>query len=203
MSNDDRRTRQAAGLRANLARRKAQDRARAADDPIAATIAGENAPETDKGDASPMNTPQATIVPHLTVKDARRAMAFYQSAFGAEIVYALDIPDSGLVMHAELRILGQPVYLCDENPDIGALGPDPSRPAAVTVHLHEVDVDSLYDAALAAGGRGDMPPDDMFWGARYARLTDPFGQSWSLARHIRDVPPEELAALARAAFAQD
>lgn len=128
MSNDDRRTRQAAGLRANLARRKAQDRARAADDPIAATIADENAPETDKGDASPMNTPQATIVPHLTVKDARRAMAFYQSAFGAEIVYALDIPDSGLVMHAELRILGQPVYLCDENPDIGALGPDPSAP---------------------------------------------------------------------------
>ena len=38
-----------------------------------------------------------------------------------------------------------------------------------------------------------MPPEDMFWGDRYAVVTDPFGHSWSLATHIRDLSPEEVA----------
>ncbi len=39
-----------------------------------------------------------------------------------------------------------------------------------------------------------MPPADMFWGDRYGVLTDPFGHSWSIATHIRDVSPEEMQA---------
>ena len=30
----------------------------------------------------------------------------------------------------------------------------------------------------------------MFWGDRFAKVTDPFGHSWSLATHIEDVTPE-------------
>jgi PhnB protein len=46
----------------------------------------------------------------------------------------------------------------------------------------------------------EMPLADMFWGDRYGRLRDPFGQSWALAQHVRDVPPEEMAEAAKQAM---
>ena len=33
----------------------------------------------------------------------------------------------------------------------------------------------------------------MFYGDRLARITDPYGNHWSLATHIEDVTAEELA----------
>ncbi|HMO23346.1 MAG TPA: VOC family protein, partial [Candidatus Melainabacteria bacterium] len=33
---------------------------------------------------------------------------------------------------------------------------------------------------------------DMFWGDRYGRLVDPFGQPWSIATHTVDLSPEEM-----------
>ena len=47
-----------------------------------------------------------------------------------------------------------------------------------------------------------MPPADMFWGDRYAVLSDPFGHAWAMATHIEDVSPEDMAERAKAAFAQ-
>lgn len=149
---------------------------------------------------SPDTGPLAAVVPHLTVKGARAAMAFYERIFGAVTRFAIDVPGSDLVMHAELSIAGQAIYLADENPAFGGRGPDPRRPSPVTIHLNDVDVDAVYAAALEAGAEGTMAPENMFWGDRYARLRDPFGHAWSLARKLRDVPPEDLADLARAAF---
>ncbi len=37
-----------------------------------------------------------------------------------------------------------------------------------------------------------MPVTDMFWGDRYGQLKDPFGHSWSLATHKRDLSKEEI-----------
>jgi hypothetical protein len=39
-----------------------------------------------------------------------------------------------------------------------------------------------------------MPPTDMFWGDRYAKLVDPYGHSWSMATHKLDMTPEEIQA---------
>ena len=147
-----------------------------------------------------MSDARTAIVPHLVVKGARDAMAFYEKVFGAHTRFAIDVPGTALVLHAELAIRGHPLYLADENPAFGSLGPDAGRPAAVTIHLNEVDVDALYGAALEAGAEGLLAPEDMFWGARYARLRDPFGQCWSLSRQLREVAPAELEALAEAAF---
>ena len=33
----------------------------------------------------------------------------------------------------------------------------------------------------------------MFWGDRYGKVKDPFGHSWSVATHIEDVAPAEMA----------
>ena len=47
-----------------------------------------------------------------------------------------------------------------------------------------------------------MAPADMFWGDRFGKLEDPYGNQWSLATHTRDVPPKEMAEAAKAAMAQ-
>jgi len=44
-----------------------------------------------------------------------------------------------------------------------------------------VDVDASVERAVAAGATLIHGPEDMFWGDRYARLSDPFGHQWSLA----------------------
>jgi len=38
-----------------------------------------------------------------------------------------------------------------------------------------------------------MPPTDMLWGDRVAELTDPAGHHWSLATHVQDISPEQIA----------
>jgi PhnB protein len=37
-----------------------------------------------------------------------------------------------------------------------------------------------------------MPLDNMFWGDRYGKFTDPFGHQWGAATHVEDVSPEEM-----------
>jgi hypothetical protein len=44
--------------------------------------------------------------------------------------------------------------------------------------------------------------EDMFWGDRMGTVRDPFGYSWSLASHIKDLTPEEIQEGARAACAR-
>lgn len=39
-----------------------------------------------------------------------------------------------------------------------------------------------------------MPLENQFWGDRYGIVTDPFGHSWSLASHVKDITPEEMKA---------
>lgn len=47
-----------------------------------------------------------------------------------------------------------------------------------------------------------MPAMDMFWGDRYGVVTDPFGHVWSLATHLSDPTPDEMAKAAKAAFSK-
>ncbi len=63
------------------------------------------------------------------------------------------------------------------------------------------DVDAAFQRAVAAGGTTQMPVQDMFWGDRTGTLQDPFGYRWTLATHVADVSPEEMARGAEAMFA--
>ena len=37
-----------------------------------------------------------------------------------------------------------------------------------------------------------MPVADMFWGDRYGRVVDPFGNTYAVATHIENVKPAEM-----------
>jgi len=52
----------------------------------------------------------------------------------------------------------------------------------------------------AAGATVTMPAQDMFWGDRYGKVTDPFGHEWSFATHIKDLTPQEMQEAAKHAF---
>ncbi|MGD9657627.1 MAG: VOC family protein, partial [Methylocystis sp.] len=69
-------------------------------------------------------------------------------------------------------------------------------------HLMVNDVDAVFAQAVAAGATVKLPVADMFWGARYGKLLDPFGHEWAVATHVRDLTPEEIMAAGREAMAR-
>ena len=133
-----------------------------------------------------------TITPHLVVKGAAAAIDFYKKAFGATELVRMPGP-GGKLMHAEVKIGDSHLFLCDEFPEMGACSPAPGGKTPVTLNLYVEDCDHVFRQAVAAGATVQMPPADMFWGDRYAKVVDPFGHNWSLATHIEDVPPKEMA----------
>lgn len=125
--------------------------------------------------------------PYLTVKGAADAIAFYQKAFGAKENTRLPAQDGKRLMHAELSINGGTVMLSDEFPEYtehGAVSaPSKDNPTAVAVVIHfgtPAEVDATFQRAVDAGCTATTEPQDMFWDARFATLTDPFGHRWML-----------------------
>ena len=133
-----------------------------------------------------------SINPHIIVQNAGKAIDFYKKAFGAEEICRMPGPDGESVMHAELKIGNSMLMICDECPDMGACSPKKLGGSAVTLHMYVNDADAVYDRAVKAGATATMPPQDMFWGDRYGKLTDPFGHSWSIATHVKDLTPEQI-----------
>ena len=133
-----------------------------------------------------------TITPHLVCKDAAAAIEFYKEAFGAVEVTRLPGPD-GKLMHAMLRIGDSALMLVDEFPEMQALGPQALGGSPVTIHLSVVDVDASFRRATAAGAAVRMPVTDMFWGARYGYVQDPFGHQWSIATQVRNLTMAQVA----------
>jgi len=134
------------------------------------------------------------LIPSLIVRDAAKAIDFYKDVFGATETMRMTYPDSPKIAHAEIKIRNHVLMLGDENPQMGALAPQPgggTPPSNVMVYVS--DVDATFNKAVAKGARPTMPPMDMFWGDRYGKFVDPFGHLWGVATHTKDVSPEECA----------
>jgi len=142
-----------------------------------------------------------TVTPHLVCAGAADAIAFYQKAFGAVELSRLPGPE-GKLMHASIRIGDSVVMLTDEVPRWGSLGPKSLNGSPVVIHLYVEDADAVFNRAVAAGCKVTMPLMDAFWGDRYGKLLDPFGQEWSIGTHKEDLTPAEMAKRGAAAMAQ-
>jgi PhnB protein len=142
-----------------------------------------------------------TVTPYLTVDNAKQAIDFYTRAFGAKEITRMDGPQ-GKISHAELKIGDSMLMLSDEMASNGARSPRSLGGSPVNIFLYVEDVDTVFGRAKDAGAKVDMPLEDMFWGDRYAKVTDPFGHSWSLATHKEDVAPAEMQKRAQAAIAR-
>ena len=134
-----------------------------------------------------------SVTPHIVCKDAPAAIEFYKKAFGAIDAGQMLAPN-GKLIHGMIRIGDSAVMLAEETPEWGAVSPLTLKGSPVTLHLYVEDADAQFERAIAAGATVRMPIADMFWGDRYGVLKDPFGHSWSIAHHVRDMSPEEMQA---------
>ncbi len=145
------------------------------------------------------------LIPHLVCDPCSDVIEFYKKAFGAKEISRVPAPDGKRIMHAEIQIGGKSVFLVDDFPEF--CGGKASSPKAlggtpVTIHRYVENCDAAIQRAADAGATVTMPAADMFWGDRYGVVTDPFGHSWSVATHLRDLTPEQITAGMNEAFAQ-
>lgn len=141
-----------------------------------------------------------SVTPYLAVDDAAAAIEYYKRAFGATERMRMDAPN-GKIAHAELEIGDSLVMLSDPFPQASTTPPKQLGGTSASVFLYVEDVDAVVKRAVDAGATVTMEVADQFWGDRFGSVTDPFGHSWSIATHVEDVPPEEMAERSRAAMA--
>src|SRR5439155_10010962 len=92
------------------------------------------------------------ITPHLVIKGGSKAIEFYKRAFGAEEISRMPFPGpDGQVKigHAALQIGDSRLFLADEFPERGVVGPGGSSP--VSIHLYVTNADAAFTRAVEAG----------------------------------------------------
>jgi len=141
------------------------------------------------------------ITPHIVVRGAGEAAAWYESALGAEICTRIPVP-GGRFMQIELRFGDSTVMIADEFPEFGVVSPLTLGGTYGALTITTDDVDALWEQALAAGAEVHSPLQDAFWGERHGQILDPYGHRWGLAQHVRDVPHDEIVAQAAAVFGE-
>lgn len=143
-----------------------------------------------------------TITPGLCIKNCAAAIEYYKKAFGAEELSRMTSPD-GKIAHAELKIGDSVIFVNDEFDMPGsARSPQTLGGFTSALYLYVADVDSAFNKAVQAGGKVNMPVQDMFWGDRYGQLADPFGHVWGLATQKEKLTPEEIEERAKDFYAQ-
>jgi PhnB protein len=142
-----------------------------------------------------------TVTPYLAVDDAVQAIEYYKKAFGAKERVRMEAPD-GKIGHAELEIGDSLVMLSDPFPHATTRPPKELGGTSASVFMYVEDVDAFVKRAVDEGATMTMEVADQFWGDRFGSVQDPFGHSWSIATHVEDVPPEEMAERAKQAMAE-
>ncbi len=131
-----------------------------------------------------------SITPAITCKGAAKAIEFYKEVFHAKEISRMTMPNN-MIGHADLMIGNSHLMLNDEFPGM-ASAPAPNSLSAVNLFMYTDNVDDLFNRAVKAGCKVEMPLSNQFWGDRYGKLRDPFGHQWGLAQHVEDVAPEEM-----------
>lgn len=141
---------------------------------------------------NPVPESMHTVTVHLWFNgDCKKAVDFYQKAFGMKLVEPpVTTPDGSGILHALLQLGDSPVMMADAWP--GGYEQGPKESATAGLYLYVDDCDSLYNRAVAAGCEVAQPIMDAFWGDRNGQVKDPFGHVWSIASRILDLTPEEM-----------
>jgi PhnB protein len=121
-----------------------------------------------------------SLAPWLTVRDSKRAVAFYKSAFDAVELYRFESPEGDLV--AKLSIDGAEFWVSNEVSDNS--NPELLGGGTVRMILTVQDPDAVFEKALNAGAtRIFNVGEDHGW--RIGRLADPFGLNWEIGKPVQ------------------
>ncbi|GEP45313.1 VOC family protein [Brevifollis gellanilyticus] len=121
------------------------------------------------------------------------AFAFYKTVFKTEYVCPIarfgDIPpspdcppaaeeDKNLVMHIGLPTLGEHVLMGTDAPESMGFNCKPGTNVYINLEPDTREEAERLFNELSAGGKVEMPLQDMFWGAYFGSFSDKFGIQW-------------------------
>lgn len=145
------------------------------------------------------------FIPHLIVSDGMSALKFYEEVFEAKVGHNMMARDGKRLMHGEIVLDGHQVFLSDEfTREEGGMCQAPQTLGGTSVRLTLMtdDADSVFQRATERGAEILMPLQDMFWGARYGQLRDPFGHVWGINQQLQEQTEAETDTEAKKFFAQ-
>jgi uncharacterized glyoxalase superfamily protein PhnB len=135
----------------------------------------------------------SALHPNVTVSGARDAIAFYEAAFGAEVIDTITAGD--VVVHSDLRLAspaGTSTFTVAEAFPPDSVAPEPGAPTHASFTLPVPDTDAAYARAVAAGASSLAEPADWFEGFRQAAVRDPFGHRWYFATVADSVTAQDV-----------
>jgi PhnB protein len=148
---------------------------------------------------------QDQFIPHVIVSDGIAALDFYEAAFGAVKGHAMMAPDGKRLMHGELTLDEHKFFVSDEFSESeggSCKSPQTLGGTSVRITLQVDNADQTVERAVAAGARVLMPVADMFWGARYGKIIDPYGHEWGINQQLQEQSDEETDSQAEEFFAK-
>jgi PhnB protein len=122
------------------------------------------------------------ITPMLSVHNGARAIAFYQSAFGAEVLFRIGEENEPVV--AQLSVDGSEFWLADESPENQNFSPKTLGGGTVRMVMVVEDPDAAFARAVRAGATVVWPVEDQSYGWRVGRVVDPFGHHWEIGKPL-------------------
>jgi PhnB protein len=146
------------------------------------------------------------FIPHLIVSNGLAAIDFYKDVLGAEEGHRMMTPDGKKLLHGEIVLDGHKFFLSDEftASEGGTLkSPHALGGTCVRITLEVEDADATVERAVAAGSHVLMPLQDLFWGARYGKILDPYGHEWGINQQLKEQTDEETHAAAEEFFAKE
>ena len=133
----------------------------------------------------------ALINPHINFNgNAEEAFTFYKSIFGGEFAKIIRFKDlaspefpvaekeENKIMHIVLPIGKNSMLMANDVPEsMGRTNENENRSKISISAESKEEAERLFNG-LSAGGKIEMPLQDMFWGAYYGSFTDRFGVQW-------------------------
>ena len=134
---------------------------------------------------------RATIVPQLSYRDIRAALAFLERAFGLrEIRTARLVDRDGEIDYAMVEF-GHAVVGMGPEGHHGVISPMSGGIPSQYISVYVDDVDAHYERAVAAGARIAAGLSNYVWGEeghRTYEALDPEGHRWRFHQRLRAMP---------------
>lgn len=126
-------------------------------------------------------------------RTTEQAFSFYKSIFGTQFTGPIsrfsEVPpqpgqpplpeaDKNLVMHVELPILAGHVLMGTDAPESMGFKVIPGNNVYINLEPDTRTETNRLFHALSAGGKVEMPLQEMFWGGYFGSLVDRYGINW-------------------------
>jgi PhnB protein len=126
-----------------------------------------------------------SIQPELWVERASAAVAFYEEAFGAQVLHRVG---GGENIVAQLAVGDAVFWVASADSSMKRLSPRSIGGATGRTLLVVDDPAAVHEQAIRAGAT-EVSPVEEEHGWRLGRVVDPFGHEWEIGTSLAGWPP--------------